>query len=57
MIVNIPGLRQQAWRAEAFYENMTRYARSIGCVVIQDEVVCDTEEKSRKLAKWYTENA
>lgn len=56
MRVNTDGLRQQAWRGEKLMGEMERYAKSIGCTVIHDEIVCNNDEQARKLATWWTEN-
>ncbi len=52
MRVNISGLKQQAWRGEKLFEEFIKYARSIGCKQIQDEIVAD-EEQSKLLAHWW----
>lgn len=52
MIVNVEALRLQAWRAERLYHAFTEYAKSIGCTVIQDEIISD-DRQARLLANWW----
>lgn len=56
MRVNVEALRQQMWRAASLFEALHRYALSIGCDVIHDEIICDTAEKERLLANWWKDN-
>lgn len=56
MHINPMALRQQMWRAEKLFSDMHRYAEQIGCEFFQDEIICDTEEKSRLLARWWQEH-
>jgi hypothetical protein len=50
------GLMQQIWRANKLFDDMKIYAQSINCEVLPDEIVCNTNEKARRLAKWWTEH-
>ena len=52
MRIDVAALRQQAWRAEKLYADFFAYAKSIGCIVIQDEIVSD-DEQARLLARWW----
>jgi hypothetical protein len=56
MRVDVAQLRLQAWRAEKLFTDMRRYAEQIGCEFFQDEIICDTEAKSRLLARWWREH-
>lgn len=56
LIINVDALKQQMWRSSTLYTSMYAYARRIGCTVIHDEIVCNTEEQSRKMAAWWTEH-
>ena len=56
MRVDVNALRQQAWRADVLYANFMRYAKQIGCHVVQDEIV-STDTQARLLANWWQENA
>lgn len=55
MRVDVAALRQQAWRTNKLYADLFRYAKSIGCVVVQDEIMSN-EAQARKLAAWWTEH-
>ncbi len=54
MRVDIAHLRQQEWRAEKLYNEFRRFAVSIGCKVICDEIMA-TNAQARELAKWWRE--
>lgn len=56
MRVDVEALRQQAWRAEKLYTDFIRYAKSVGCTVVHDEIISD-DEQARLLANWWMENA
>lgn len=56
MRVAVDQLRQQMWRADKLYADLLRYAREIGCRVVQDEVITLDAEQARKLATWWTEH-
>jgi len=56
MRVSISALKQQAWRAERLYHSLRQYALGIGCTVLHDEIVCNTEEQARLLAAWWMEH-
>lgn len=56
MRVRLRDLMQQAWRADKLYSAFDAYARRIGCTVIQDEIICDTDEKAKKLAAWWRDH-
>jgi len=55
MRVDVAVLRQQAWRADKLYNDFIRYAKSIGCSVVHDEIV-STDKQARLIATWWTEN-
>jgi hypothetical protein len=59
MRVDMEALRQQQWRAAKLFDEMHRYAKSIGCTigegVVSDEIMC-TDEQARLLANWWTEH-
>jgi hypothetical protein len=42
--------------ANRLLHDVTAYARQIGCTVTHDEIMCHTEEQSRKLAARWKEN-
>lgn len=54
MRVNVEALRKQIKQADQLCMDLTLFALSIGCQVIQDEIVCDTDEKERLLADWWS---
>lgn len=56
MRVNVEALRQQTWRAEKLFIDFTLFAISIGCQVVQDEVISDTAAKERLLAAWWKDH-
>jgi predicted GNAT superfamily acetyltransferase len=55
MRVDLAALRQQAWRADKLYDDFIRFAKSIGCTVIHDEIMSD-HEQARAIAVWWTEH-
>jgi hypothetical protein len=52
MHIKVEALRQQAWRSEKEYFDLQRYAKQIGCTMIQDEIIAD-DAQSRLLARWW----
>jgi len=56
MIVKVEALMQQQWRAAKLFEAMYRYAKSIGCTMFQDEIICHNDAQARKLANWWMEH-
>ena len=56
MRVDVMALRQQAWRAEKVYDEFIAYSESIGCTRFQDEIICDTDEKAKLIARWWKDH-
>jgi hypothetical protein len=54
MCVDLASLKQQSWRAPHLFDEMDRYARSIGCTVTPpDEIECHTDKQAQLLAAWW----
>ena len=53
--VNVNALRQQAWRADKLYVEFIAYAKSVGCTVIQDEIMSD-DNQAKLIARWWKDH-